>query len=81
MHVATSRTLGNLEAGACSFVASLSGPEELTQRLMEIGIIPGSEIQVIRRAPFGFPIEVDVCGARFSLGRESADAIAVRSDG
>lgn len=80
MPVATPRTLCDLEPGMSSVVEALSGPQDQEGPLMEIGILVGCEITLIRRAPFGFPIEVDVCGARFCLGRETAEAIILASD-
>ena len=75
MPVATPRTLCQLEPGHSSVVEAFTGPPEVGHRLMEIGILVGCEISAIRRAPFGYPVEVDVCGARFCLGKETAEAI------
>ncbi len=44
---------------------------------MELGITIGSEIQVIRKAPFGGPIEISVRGYRLSLRRTEARIVLI----
>jgi len=44
---------------------------------MEMGVIPGVAVQVIKTAPFGDPIEVRVRGYSLAMRRNEADAIEV----
>ncbi len=70
----------NLAALPRSAPARISGfaPEaELTVDLMELGLTPGTRVEVIRSAPFGDPIEVDVLGARLALRRSVASLVLV----
>jgi ferrous iron transport protein A len=68
--------LDKLPGGATGHVRSIGGgTTPLRQRLMEMGITVGSEIQVIRKAPFGGPIEISVRGYRLSLRRSEAQHI------
>jgi Fe2+ transport system protein FeoA len=46
-------------------------------RLYEMGITPGTEIVIVRRAPLGFPIEIKVRGYFLSLRKSEADCIEV----
>jgi ferrous iron transport protein A len=48
--------------------------------LMELGIVPGTRIEVIRSAPLGDPLEIDVTGARLALRRSVAASIIVAKD-
>lgn len=48
-----------------------------TIRLLEMGITPGSEIEIVRRAPLGFPIEIIVRGYFLSLRKSEAMCIEV----
>ena len=73
--------LGDLPAGATGTVVELQGSQELRCRLMEIGLLPGILVRVIRRAPLGCPVEVDVAGSRFSLRATTARCVLVTSDG
>lgn len=47
------------------------------QRLLDLGLTPGTRIVVVRSAPFKGPLEILVRGARIALGREIASMIAV----
>jgi len=47
------------------------------KRLADLGIVVGSRVKVVRRAPLGGPIEVEVAGSRFIIGRGLADAVIV----
>jgi len=47
------------------------------KRLADLGILVGSRIKVVRKAPFGGPIEIEVNGSRFMIGRGLAERILV----
>ncbi|MEM3382722.1 MAG: FeoA family protein [Nitrososphaerales archaeon] len=47
------------------------------KRLMDLGLIPGTEVIVVKSAPFKGPLEVSVKGSRFALGRGVARRIFV----
>jgi ferrous iron transport protein A len=46
-------------------------------RLMEMGLTPGSKIEVVRAAPLGFPIEVKVRGYSISLREAEAECVEI----
>lgn len=46
-------------------------------RLLEMGLTPGSEVEVVRTAPLGFPIEVKIRGYLLSLRKSEAECIEV----
>lgn len=48
-------------------------------RLMEMGLVPGTVFQVVKVAPFGDPIEIDVRGYRLCLRRREASGIEIES--
>lgn len=50
------------------------------QRLMEMGVVRGIQVQLIRFAPLGDPIEVRVGGYRLSLRRTEAQAVLVTKE-
>ena len=51
------------------------------KRLADLGIVVGSRIRVVRKAPFGGPIEVEVAGSRFLIGMRVAERSVVEFDG
>ena len=48
------------------------------QRLIAMGILPGTEFTVSRVAPFGDPIEIQVRGFALSLRRDEAAVIEIK---
>ena len=73
------RPLTELSPGESASIARLEGPADVRQRLLEMGVLRGQRIEVIRFAPMGDPIEVQVRGYRLSLRREDAANIIVHS--
>jgi len=72
--------LDSLPGGGGGTVKSIGGGSTpLRQRLMELGITIGSEIRVVRKAPFGGPIEISVRGYRLSLRRAEARMVMIDS--
>lgn len=52
------QSLQTLALNQPAAILSLDGPAALVKRLQELGLIPGAIVRVIRRAPFGGPIEL-----------------------
>jgi len=50
------------------------------KRLMDMGLTPGTEIVVVKAAPFRGPVEILIRGARIALGRGMADRILVKRE-
>ena len=46
-------------------------------RLRELGLLPNTRIQLIRRAPLGDPIEIYVRGSLISIRKKEADLIKI----
>ena len=70
-------TLTNLPVGQDARVTAVKGNGSVTRRLMEMGVIPGVALKVIKMAPFGDPIEVRLRGYSLAMRRSEADAIEV----
>ena len=58
-------------------IARVEGDPPVARRLMELGLVPGTVVRVVRRAPFGDPIELVVRGVHLSLRRSEARLIHV----
>ncbi|NOY94690.1 MAG: ferrous iron transport protein A [Deltaproteobacteria bacterium] len=63
----STRTLSALPPGQKAVVQRVGGPRALRRRLMEMGLLPGTEIEVIRAAPMRDPIELSLRGYRLSI--------------
>jgi Fe2+ transport system protein FeoA len=70
-------TLDQLQEGQRARIDSLVGDDVVLQRLMEMGLLEDAEIEVLRFAPFGDPIEIRLQDYRLSLGRNEAARIRV----
>ena len=70
-------SLATLPAGAQARVISVSGSGTIARRLMEMGVVPGAPIRVIKSAPLGDPIEIRVRGYHLALRRTEAETISV----
>lgn len=60
-------TLDRVAVGDQATVENIEGDDEISLRLMEMGLIPGTEFRVIGVAPLGDPIEIELRGYRLSL--------------
>ena len=70
-------TLNQLPMGQDARVVSINGNSRISRRLMEMGVIPGVDVQMIKRAPFGDPIEIRVRGYSLAIRGTEADSIEV----
>ena len=70
-------TLDKLRSGQRGRVLSLQGDAALVQRLMELGVLEGEEVEVVGFAPLGDPIEIRLGQTRLSLRRQEAAGIEI----
>lgn len=71
-------SLDQLRPGQKACVQAIAGEDALVQRLLEMGIFEGEEVEVIGFAPFGDPMEIRVGDYRLSLRRHEAARVSVR---
>lgn len=69
--------LKNGERGKISFIR---GGHKALQRLSDMGLTPGTEITVVKSAPFQGPLEILVRGSRLALGRGMTEIIFVEEE-
>jgi len=75
------RPLSLLNPGERGTVCRVQGIHStLRQRLLELGLISGTAVEVVCFAPLGDPMEVRVNGYRLSLRRKEAEAILVHEE-
>ncbi len=58
-------------------IASIHGRGSFRRRLLELGLLPGTEVVLLGVAPLGDPLRLMARGALLSLRRQDADAIEV----
>jgi Fe2+ transport system protein FeoA len=75
----TPSLLSSLTVGRRARVLDVGGDEQLQQRLLEFGILPGVEVRLVRVAPMGDPIEIEVLGYSLSLRKSEAAHVHIEA--
>ena len=71
------KQLNNLEPGQKGVVVNIKGSGATRRRIMDMGIVRGSKVKVIRRAPLGDPVEFEVRDYNLTLRKREAENIYV----
>ena len=69
-------TLKELEPGQCGIVTGFTSPVP-PGRLLEMGLLSGTRVEVVRYAPLGDPIDLKVRGYHLSIRKHEAAMICV----
>jgi Fe2+ transport system protein FeoA len=69
--------LAELAVGTEASVTAVSGTGSFRRRLLELGILPGTHVEVIGVAPLGDPLELLVRGSSLSIRRAEAASVEV----
>jgi len=77
MSVAVIVTLDKLKNGQSGTVVGLRSQHPAVVRLMEMGLFEGSHVTVLRRAPMGDPLEIEIGDYRLSLRCDEAELVDV----
>ena len=73
--------LTSVGLGGKATVAEIKLPPESRPRLMEMGLLVGTPIELVRFAPLGDPVEIKVRGYNLTLRKHEADQIWVKATG
>ncbi|MBQ1463513.1 MAG: ferrous iron transport protein B [Ruminococcus sp.] len=74
-------TLKSVKAGESAVVVAVSGEGALRQHFLDMGLIPGTEVTVVKYAPMGDPVELMLHGYSLTLRLADADQIEVKDIG
>ncbi len=69
-----------LECGERAVIDRLGATGELARRLRDMGLVPGTEVEVMGRAPLRDPVQIRVRGTSLALRNNEADQIYVTRD-
>lgn len=73
-------SLSSLTPGTSAVVKEYPKIGSAFTRLREMGLLPGTRITLIRRAPLGDPIEIKVRGYNLTLRKSEADHVMVAAE-
>lgn len=69
--------LSEVEIGSTGKVVAVHGDGNIPRRLMEMGLVPGASVRMVKSAPFGDPIEIRLRGYSLALRKSEAEAVEV----
>jgi Fe2+ transport system protein FeoA len=70
-------TLNQLRSGQSATVRRVSGEGAIRRRLMDMGLVRGAQVDVVKSAPLGDPVEYRLHGYHLSLRRAEAGLVEV----
>lgn len=73
-------TLNNLPIGESAMITKVGGEGALRCRLLDMGIIPKTQVKIQKVAPMGDPIEIRLRGYELTIRREDAEKIEVTTE-
>ena len=73
-------TLRDLKAGQSAVIESVGGEGATRQHFLDMGVIPGVEVTLVKFAPMGDPMELRLHGYELTLRLAEAEQIEIKSD-
>ena len=70
-------TLDKLPVGKSAVISAVGGEGALRCRLLDMGLIPGTKITVVKLAPLGDPIRLSLRGYELSIRKDDAGKITL----
>lgn len=72
------KNLDQVEMGGEAVIESVAGPRAFVRRLLSLGVAPGISLKVVRRAPLGDPLQVQIGKLNLSIRRNEARNVLIR---
>ncbi len=69
------KTLNLFSVGDTGIVKKVSGEGKIKRRLFDMGITPGAEVYMRKKAPLGDPIEITLRGYELTLRKSEAECV------
>ncbi|SHI74780.1 FeoA family protein [Parasporobacterium paucivorans] len=70
-------TLKDLKPGEKGIISYIGHQGPFRRRIMDMGLTPGTSVKVIKMAPLGDPIEINIRGYGLSLRKQEAENILI----
>ncbi len=75
----TNKLLSEFSVGERGVVTSVSGEGKMRRRLFDMGVTPGAEIFLRKKAPLGDPLEVTIRGYELTLRKTEAACVEMEA--
>lgn len=69
------KKITNLAICEVAKIKGFANESEAILRLQEMGLLPGTEVTIMRKGPLGWPLELCVKGCRLALRKEEAELV------
>lgn len=69
------KTLDNFSVGEIGTIKMVTGEGKIKRRLFDMGITPGAEVYLRKKAPLGDPIEITIRGYELTLRKTEAECV------
>lgn len=69
------KKLSEFEIGETGLIKKVEGEGRLRRRLFDMGVTPGAEVSLKKKAPLGDPIEISIRGYELSLRKDEANLV------
>lgn len=75
------KKLSELRPGGRARVRKILGRGSIKRRMMDLGVVPGVEVEMERYAPLGDPVEIKIRNYHLSLRKEEAETVMLEQSG
>jgi Fe2+ transport system protein FeoA len=75
------KKLSEFSIGESGVIIKVDGEGRIKRRLFDMGVTPGTEVYLRKKAPFGDPIEITIRGYELTLRNTEAEKVAVEVKG
>lgn len=69
------KTLDNFSVGEIGTIKMVTGEGKIKRRLFDMGITPGAEVYLRKKAPLGDPLEITIRGYELTLRKTEAECV------
>lgn len=69
------KLLCNFALGETGVISAVSGEGKIRRRLFDMGVTPGAEVTLVKKAPLGDPLEVTIRGYQLTLRKTEAECV------
>lgn len=74
------KLLSELSVGETGIVKSIAGEGKLRRRLFDMGVTPGADVLLKKKAPLGDPLEITIRGYELTLRQSEAACVTMEAD-
>ncbi len=75
------RTIADLQEGQSATITAVGGEGALRQHLLDMGVIPGADVTVVKFAPMGDPVELEIHDYKLTLRLADAGKVSIADGG